>query len=160
MTNTDSNNLFEGFSGREDFLKFKQEREISTTIIEEQKTFIWTRVFLREEDHSLKSGDKVFIQYVPSGEILETIFGAYDKKSTVSDKNGSDVREYDPEDDMRVLCLMVDLNLVNKNNNDIPFIKTLFKQSIFFEYQLLKLNELKVYSNNKQFEYYNIDFGG
>lgn len=156
--NVDINDPFSGFSSREDFLNFKRERETSITTIEEQKTIIWTRIFLNDEDNTLKPGDKIFIKYIPSGEVLETTFGAYNKKSNFSDKNGEVVKEYDPEDDKKVLCLAVDIDYVNNPTNNIPFIRTLFKQGRYFENQLLKRNELRIYSEAKEFEYYSIDF--
>ena len=56
--NADVNDPFSGFGSREEFLKYRDERETSVTTIEEQKTLIWTRVFLNEEDDTLKPGEK------------------------------------------------------------------------------------------------------
>lgn len=156
--NIDVNDPFSGFGSREEFLKEREARETSVTTIEEQKTLIWTRIFLNDEDNTLKPGDKVYMKYIPSGEILETTFAAYNKKNVVSDKEGEVVQEYDPEDDKKVLCLAVDLDWLNKPTNNIPFIRTLFRQGRFYEIQLLKWSELKVYSDDKEFEYYTIDF--
>jgi hypothetical protein len=156
--NADVNDPFSGFASREDFLKERQERDTNVKVIEEQKTFIWTRIYLNEEDDSLKPGDKIFIEYTPTGEVLETTFAAYNKKSVFKDKEGEVVQEYDPEDDLKTLCVAVDIDWINNPQNDIPFIRTLFKQGRFYEYQLLKFSELKVYKGEKEFEYHSIDF--
>ena len=154
--NLDVNNPFGGFTSREEFLAFQRERQTKVNVIEEQKTYIWTRVYLNESDDTLKAGDKVYIKYNESGETLETVFAAYNKKNVVKDKDG--VQNYEPEDDKKVLCLAVDIEYVNRPVNDIPFIKTLFKQGRFYEFQLMKLNELTIYSDNKEFEFHSIDF--
>jgi len=154
----DINNPFEGFSSREEFLSYRSGRSTKVDIIEKQRTLIWTRIFLNEEDGTLIPGDKVYIKYNNSGEVLETIFGAYNKKNSIVDDVHDNVRKYEAEDDKKVLCLAVDLDWINDTNNDIPFIRTLFKSSRHYEYNLLKLNELKIYSDKKEFEYYSIDF--
>lgn len=156
--NLDVNDPFGGFTSREDFLKFQKERKTSVDIIEEQKTYIWSRIYLNEDDNTLKAGDKVYIKYNISGEVLETTFAAYNKKNVVKDKDGEVVQNYEPEDDKKVLCLAVDVDFVNKPTNDIPFIRTLFKQGRFYEYQLMKLSELTVYSDETEFEFHSIDF--
>lgn len=154
----DVNDPFAGFSSREDFLNERKSRDTNVSVIEEQKTLIWTRVFLNEEDETLTPGDTIFIEYRESGEKLETTFAAYNKKNVTSDKDGDVVTGYEPEDDKKVLCLAVDIDWINNPKNDIPFIKTLFKQSRFYEFQLMKLTELKIYSDKKEFEFHSIDF--
>ncbi len=152
------NDPFSGFSSREDFLKERKERDTSVNITEQQKTYIWTRIFLNDEDSSLEAGDKVYIKYIPNGEVLEATFAAYNKKSNFKDRDGDIVQEYNPEDDNKVLCIAVDIDWINNLQNDIPFMRTLFKQSRFYEHQLLKYTELKIYSDEKEFEYHSIDF--
>jgi len=156
--NLDVNDPFGGFTSLEEFLKFKKTRRTNIDVIEEQKTYIWSRIYLNDEDGTLTPGDKVYIKYNLSGEVLETTFAAYNKKNVVKDKNGEIVQNYEPEDDKKVLCVAVDIEYVNKLNNDIPFIKTLFKQGRFYEFQLLKFSELSIYSDTKEFEYHSIDF--
>lgn len=132
-------------------------RDLQTVVLEEQKLYTWIRVYLNEEDNNLEPGDKVYLKYEPSGEELELLFACYDKKGLVKDEE--EVVEYDSEDDKKVLCLMLDMNEVNYRGDHIPFIRTLFKESIHFEYQVYRRHELKVISKDKdiEFEYYNID---
>ena len=54
---------------------------------------------------------------------------------------------------------MIDCNKVNYNE-DIPFIRTLFKTGHYYEYQLVKRTEL-VFLDKKtgiDIEYYDVDF--
>ena len=57
--NVDVNDPFGGFSSREEFLAYLQDRDINVDVVEKQKTFIWTRIYLNDEDDTLTSGDKV-----------------------------------------------------------------------------------------------------
>lgn len=154
-----SGNPFEGFESREDFIKFKQQCESTTIVIEEQKEFIWTRVYLNDEDDTLREGDTVYIKYNISGEILETTFGAYNKKNTLVDiDNDGVVTNYVTEDDRKCICLAVDINFINKLDNGIPYLRQLFKQSKFFTNELIRISEIDIYTDSKKFEYYSIDF--
>ena len=47
-------------------------------ILEEQKVYIWIRLFLKEEA-DVEVGDEIFMTYKPSGEKLSTIFVCYGK---------------------------------------------------------------------------------
>lgn len=150
-------NIHNGYLSREELLNDRKEREVEIMWVERQKTFIWVRVFLSEDDNTLTKGDIVNIQYTPNGETLEAIFGSYNKKNSTTNKE-INVEEYDPEDDRKILCLAVDIDYVNDKDNDIPFIRTLFKQGKFHEDHLLKRNELKIYTSTKNFEYHTVDF--
>lgn len=113
---------------------------VATSVtIEEQKTYFWIRVFLNEEDPNLLPGDQIFIEWVPTQERLETIFIAWAKSGSERDREG--VTNYNTQDDKRTLCLMIEDRAVNQNP-DIPFLRTLFKAGHFFEYQLMKREEL------------------
>jgi hypothetical protein len=50
-------------------------------------------------------------------------------------------------DNKKILCLMIDSDKINKDSKDIPFIRSLFKIGIFYEYQLFKLDNLKFKHN-------------
>ena len=76
-------------------------------IIEKQKVYFWIRLYLREEDQILDPNDTVNIRYTHSGEILETKFICYNKSILTQDADPN-VVNYNPEDDKKVLCLMVD----------------------------------------------------
>ena len=70
-----------------------------------------------------------------------------------------EVVNYNPEDDKRIICLMVDERIVNFSE-DIPFIRTLFKTGRHYEYQLVKRTEL-LFINKKNgiiLDYYDCDF--
>lgn len=128
-------------------------------IIEKQKVYFWIRLYLREEDQILDPNDTVNIRYTHSGEILETKFICYNKSILTQDADPN-VVNYNPEDDKKVLCLMVDADKINNESDDIPFIRTLFKIGRYYEYQLLKRDELEfvVKKNNQVLDYFDVDF--
>ena len=126
-------------------------------VIEEQKIYIWIRLFLKEESN-VEIGDNIFMTYTPSGEKLETKFICYGKTDMGKDHD-DEIINYNPDDDKKVLCLMVDQEKINKGT-DIPFIRTLFKISIHYQYQLLKRDEL-IFVNSRTGEtldYFDCDY--
>ncbi len=127
-----------------------------SVIIEEQKIYFWVRLYLREEDSNLDPGDDITIKWKDREE-LKTKFICYGKTGMGID--GDFMVKYDAEDDRRILCLMIDINEIN-NNDDIPFIRTLFKMGIHYEYQLVKRDEFKfiVDKDNSEIDYYDSDF--
>jgi len=126
-------------------------------VLEEQKVYVWIRLFLKEES-DVEIGDDIFMTYTPSGEKLETKFICYGK--TDMGKNHDDeIINYNPDDDKKVLCLMVDQEKINKGTN-IPFVRTLFKISIHYQYQLVKRDEL-IFVNSrtgKTLDYFDCDY--
>ena len=127
-------------------------------ITEKQKVFFWIRVFLKDEDSASNPDDTVTIKYVGSGESLETKFICYGKKGLDRD-NKDEITNYNTEDDKKVLCLMVDSDRVNYNNDDIPYIRTLFKTGRFYEYQLSKRDDLIfMRPDGSIYNYYDVDF--
>jgi hypothetical protein len=136
------------------------EMEIVSTskIVEEQKIYFWIRLYLSEEDQNIQIGDDIAISYEPSGEELITKFICYGKSGLERDHN-DEVINYNPDDDKKVLCLMVDENQVNYSQ-EIPFIRTLFKTGRHYEYQLMRRDEL-VFINKRNgviLDYYDCDF--
>jgi hypothetical protein len=131
-----------------------------TKIAEKQKVFLWIRLFLSNECLNINPDDTVKIKFVTSGESLDTKFICYSKKGADKDDPNSSVANYNTEDDKKVLCLMVDSDKINYDNADIPFIKTLFKTSRFYQFQLLKREDLQFInvSNNQVLEYYDVTF--
>lgn len=132
---------------------------VSTTkIVEEQKIFFWIRLYLKNEDSNIQIGDDVVIEYSPSGEKLLTKFIAYGKAGLEKD-HVDEVVNFNPEDDKKILCLMVDEKVVNCSD-EIPFIRTLFKTGRHYEYQLVKRDELQfvVEKNGIILDYYDCDF--
>lgn len=118
-------------------------------VIEEQKVYIWIRLYLKEES-DVQIGDEIFMTYKPSGEELSTIFVWYDKKGIMKDHD-EEIVNYTGEEDKKVLCLMVNQDIINKGI-DIPFIKTLFKTSIHYQEQLMKRSDL-LFINSRTDEY-------
>jgi hypothetical protein len=111
-----------------------------STVIEEQRVYFWIRLFLKEEDPNINIGDDIVIEWAPTGEKLETKFIAFGKKGF--DKDGGDeITSYSSEDDKKVLSLMIDTKMVNFND-DIPFIRTLFKTGYHYQDILFKRSEL------------------
>ena len=128
-------------------------------IVEEQKVYIWIRLYLKEEC-DVQEGDDIFMTYKPSGEKLETKFICYDKTSLSKDHDDLEkITNFNPEDDKKVLCLMVNQEHVNRNT-DIPFIRTLFKSGIHYEYQLVKRDELIFINSrtNEILDYFDCDY--
>ena len=64
-----------------------------------------------------------------------------------------------PEDDKKVLCLMVNQDTINKGI-DIPFIKTLFKTSIHYQEQLMKRSDLLFINSRtgETLDYFDCDY--
>lgn len=107
-------------------------------IVEEQKVYVWIRLYLKEES-DVEIGDDIFMTYTPSGEKLETKFICFGKEGMEKDNDG--LVNWNSEDNKKVLCLMVNQDKINKGT-DIPFIRTLFKTSIHYQYQLVRRDEL------------------
>ena len=125
-------------------------------ILEEQKVYIWIRLYLKEES-DVEIGDDIFMTYTPSGEKLETKFICFGKEGMEKDNDG--LVNWNSEENKKVLCLMVNQDHVNKNT-DIPFIRTLFKTGIHYEYQLVKRDEL-LFINSRTSEilnYFDCDY--
>jgi hypothetical protein len=117
----------------------KEEKKIKQ-VVEEQKVYFWIRLYLKEEDSNLQIGDDISIKWTPTGEELKTKFICFGKTGLQKDYD-EEIVNYNSEDDKKVLCLMVDEGQVNYNE-DIPFVRTLFKVGRHFEYQLVKRSEL------------------
>jgi hypothetical protein len=128
-------------------------------IVEKQKVFFWIRLFLKEENTKVSPNDDIVIEYLPTGEKLEVKFICYAKKGLDKD-NKDEIINYNTEDDKKILCLMIDSDRINKNSQDIPFIRTLFKIGLHYEYQILKRDELvfENLNNGEIYEYYDVEF--
>jgi len=133
-------------------------RHTKSEITQEQATYAYIRVFLREEDHSLVSNDDVKITYTVNDEVLDVKFISYGKDRT-NKNNADDIVGYIPEDNRKEICLMVNVDLINKDSENIQFIRSLFRCGRYFEYQLLRHDELEVSANGVNFDYFDIDFG-
>jgi hypothetical protein len=135
----------------------KEEKKIKQ-VVEEQKVYFWIRLYLKEEDSNLEIGDDISIKWTPTGEELKTKFICFGKTGLQKDYD-EEIVNYNSEDDKKVLCLMVDEGQVNYNE-DIPFVRTLFKVGRHFEYQLVKRSELLFVNdrNGMVLDYFDCDF--
>lgn len=138
--------------------KWKRDKNPVMKVIEEQKVYFWIRLYLKDENVNISVGDDITIKYTVSDEELKTKFICYGKKGLEKDQ-GELVTQYNTEDDKKVLCLMIDVKSVNDNNN-IPFIRSLFKTGRHYEFQLIKREELLfiVDKNNIVLDWFDSDF--
>jgi hypothetical protein len=126
-------------------------------ISQKQKVYFWIRIYLKEEV-DVEPNTDVTIFWKPSGEKLETKFICYAKRGL--EKNlDEQVTNYNPEDDKKVLCLMVDEERINFNNGDIPFLKTLFKLGRYHQRQIWKREDMVVLDSKEvELLWFDIDF--
>jgi hypothetical protein len=148
------------------------EIEIISKVVEEQKVYFWIRLYLKEEDLNIQVGDDIVIRYQPRStfidgvkiweseqvEELVTKFVCYGKKGLEKDHD-NEVVNYSNEDDLKILCLMVDETTVNFGEG-IGFIRTLFKTGRHYEYQLVRRDELLFINkrNGVILDYFDCDF--
>jgi hypothetical protein len=127
-------------------------------IVEQQKVYFWIRVFLKEKDDTIQTGDNITIKYTPSGETLTTQFIYYAKQGLMKDHD-EQIVNYTGEEDKKVLCLMIDEGIIN-SSNEIPFIRTLFKSGRFYEEQVYRRSELLLINERtgKNLDYFDCDF--
>ena len=129
------------------------DRDVKNRVVEKQKTYIWLRVYLKEEMSDLKIGDMFEITY--EDEKLLSQFIAFGKKNLHRDKDN--IINYDPEEDKKQLCLMVDQDSLTSN---VRFIRSLFRSTPYFEYQVYKRGQL-LFTNqrtNISCDYLDADF--
>jgi hypothetical protein len=109
--------------------------------IEKPKEYFWIRLLLSDDSNiELNPDDRLKITWLLSNESLECIFLSYGKKNISKDYDG--ITEYDSEFDTNQLILMIDSNHMERN--DIPFLRTIFKSSKYFEFQAFNRNNLKI----------------
>jgi hypothetical protein len=126
-------------------------------IKQKQKVYFWIRVYLKEET-DIESNTDVSIVWHETGEKLTTKFICYSKKGLDRDLD-EQVTNYNPEDDKKVLCLMVEEDKINIDNEDIPFIKTLFKIGRFYEKQVWRKEDMSLLDGSgKELPWFDIDF--
>ena len=133
----------------------KEDFNPSSRIIQKQRVYIWIRLYLKNEIE-IKPETLVQIEY-NGQEKLDTHFMFFGKKGLERDKDGQIVN-FDPEDDTKVLCLMVDVEKIDKDNENIPFMKTLFKLGKFYEPQIIKKSDFNFKVGETNLDFYDIDF--
>lgn len=134
------------------------DQTVSLEESEKQKTYFWVRVYLKDELKDVVPGDDFEICYSPSGEKTTLKFIAFGKKNLNRDLDTLVVANYEPEDNPKCLCLMVDED--EMKSDSIPFIRTLFKTSPYFEFQVYRREQL-VFTNMRTKEvcvYIDCDF--
>lgn len=129
--------------------------DVEINLTEEQKVYTWVRIYINEEINIEKNSD-IEILYSPTGEKISVKFICYNKSS--SNKNEEDINKYSDEEDKKILCCMVDTNLLNKNSEHIPFLRSLFKSSYFHQQQIYRREDMVLTYSETKIEYYHIDF--
>lgn len=129
--------------------------EVEVNQIEEQKTYTWIRVYLNDEIDINTSTD-ITIKYLPTNEELQVKFISYNK--SLSNKDEEDLAKYSDEEDKKILCCLIDVNKLNNNSDNIPFLRTLFKSSKWNCNQIYRRDDLELSFSNNKVLYYHIDF--
>lgn len=126
-------------------------------VVEKQRVYRWTRVFLKDEVVDIQASDPYHLVHVPTGEILECSFVCYAKRGLSKDSEGNIVA-YEGEDDRKVLCLMIDTDLLGKEG--VRLISSLFPNTPYYEYNLMRRDEL-VFENQRtgeRLDYFDVQF--
>lgn len=132
-------------------------RDVKVKVTEKQRVYVWIRIYSKEEVDIVED-DNLEIEYLPSGEKIDAKFVSFGKKNLNRDHDGQ-IINFDPEIEKKTLCLMVDEDEIN-NRKDIPFIRTLFKTSRFYEHQIIRRSDL-TFTNKRtkeSIEYIDCDF--
>lgn len=126
-------------------------------IVEKQRVFRWSRLFVKDEVKDLMVNDTIKILHTVTGEELESSFICFAKKNLEKDSDGNIVA-FTGEEDKKVLCLMIDIEKLE--NEKVKFIRTLFQNTRWYEYQLLRRNELLFINSRtgEQLEYFDVTF--
>ena len=127
--------------------------------VEKQIVYIWIRLYIKEELSDLKEGDNFSITYLESGEKMITKFICFGKKNSFKDSDDLNQIQMVGEDDTKCLCLMVNEEEI-QSSEDIPFIRTLFKTSKHFQYQVYRREDLEFRNERtgQLVEYIDCDF--
>jgi len=126
-------------------------------IIQKQRVFFWIRLYIKEE-FDIKPETKIIIDYQNGKEQLETHFMYFGKKGLERDKDG-EIVNFNPEDDKKIWCLMIDAERIDINNSDIPYIKTLFPLGRYFKPDYIRKVDFEfLYNGEFPVPYYDIDF--
>ena len=126
-------------------------------IIQKQKTYFWIRLYIKNEI-DIKPETKINIVFNDGEEKLETYFMYFGKKGIERDSDGQ-IINFNPEDDKKVLCLLIDSDKVDRDNEDIPYIKTLFPLGKFFKPQYVRKYDFQfIIDGTEPIDFYDIDF--
>lgn len=124
-------------------IKYDDNYDVSVNIIEKQRVYLWIRLYLKEEISDINVGDDFEIKYLLNDDKIIAKFIAYGKKNLNRDLDNM-IINYDPEDNKKCLCLMVDEEDISSDKT--KFIRTLFKTSKFYQFQVYRRSDL-VFTN-------------
>ncbi len=126
-------------------------------IIQKQKVYFWIRVYLKEE-LDIKTETKVIIKYLDGKEQLETQFMYFGKKGLERNNEGQ-IINFNPEDDKRILCLLIDSDRIDFNNEEIPYMKTLSPLSKHYKPQYFRKFDFSVFiEEDQEIDFYDLEF--
>jgi hypothetical protein len=128
-----------------------------TKIIQKQRTYLWMRLYMKQEI-DIEPETKVQIQYLNGKESLDSFFMYFGKKGLERNKDG-EIVNFNPEDDKKILCLLIDVDKLDVDNKDIPYMKTLFPLGKYYQPQYVKKMDFTfVLENGTELDFYEIDF--
>lgn len=130
---------------------------VGATIIERQKTFSWVRLYLNNECEDLKSGDVITIHHKYHNETIESFFSFYDKVNNTN-KEEDNIKSYIGEDDKKVLCLMVEVEELERSNK--TYMKTIIRGSKFFSPDIIRNSDIEITNTRtgQVFDFYMVSF--
>lgn len=126
--------------------------------VQKSTSYLWLRLYLNEDDTTTQASDTITMHYLDYDEKLALHFVCYAKTNTTQDTNEA-VVNYNPEDDKKVLCMMVEEDAITKDNK-LEYIKTMFKTLPWFQKQYFRPVEL-TFTNERTgqvYDYYSADF--
>jgi hypothetical protein len=128
-----------------------------TKIIQKQRVYFWLRLYIKDEI-DIKPETKINMVYNSGQETLETYFMYFGKKGFERDAQGQIVN-FNPEDDKKLLCLLIDAENINTNSNNIPYMRTLFPLGKFFQPQYIRKYDFTFdLENGTQIDFFDIAF--
>ena len=128
-----------------------QEFGVAFKTIEESKVYTWTRLYIRDEV-DIKSGEHIRIKHTPTKEYIDLEFSSFEKKGFNRNENGEIIINYESEEDKKILCLLVDMSFINKSDNNIPFLRSIFRGSDYYEEHVIRMMDFKFTHLEKETE--------
>jgi hypothetical protein len=130
--------------------------DIKVDVVERQRLYIWVRLFLKKDDIDIIEGDTIELTYLPNQESITVTFSTWERMGYTKDMGYyvTNVQDIDKS----ILILMVDVDLFN--DDSIPFIRSLFRESRYFDYVMVKRDELifKNIRTNEVLDYIDCSF--
>ena len=117
---------------------------LKINVTQQQKEYYWIRLYTNTE-YDFKQGDIITLNHLPTGEKLDLMFTNFDKVGKI-DQQSNSIEEFNNEENKRSLCLLIDFTQLYLLK-DVNFIRTLFRNSRYFQEHLLKRKDLKFYTS-------------